>query len=82
MFLVLENKTGLALAPMIGDVRRIDSGNSILNNVLVALVLLSVVAISYFTYSIIEVNGQKVGLYLINAKQKKYPRPRSHHDGT
>jgi peptidoglycan/LPS O-acetylase OafA/YrhL len=73
MFLVLEKKTGLALAPMVGDVRYIDSGNSILNNLLVALVLLSVVAISYFTYSIIEVNGQKVGRYLINAKQKKLP---------
>lgn len=75
MFLVLEKKTGLALAPMIGDIRYIDSGNGILNNLLVALVLLSVVAVSYFTYSFIEVNGQKVGRYLINAKQKKIPAP-------
>jgi peptidoglycan/LPS O-acetylase OafA/YrhL len=73
MFLVLEKKTGLALAPMIGDIRYLDSGNRILNNVLVALVLVSVVAISYVTYSVIEVNGQKIGRYLINAKQKKIP---------
>jgi peptidoglycan/LPS O-acetylase OafA/YrhL len=58
---------------MIGDIRYLDSGNRILNNVLVALVLVSVVAISYVTYSVIEVNGQKVGRYLINAKQKKIP---------
>ncbi|MEB0196333.1 acyltransferase [Pseudomonas sp. 5S4] len=73
VFLVLEKKTGLTLAPMMGDVRYIDSGSILVNNLLVALILLCVIAISYVTYTVIEVNGQKVGRYLITARLKKVP---------
>ncbi|MEB0079645.1 acyltransferase [Pseudomonas sp. CCI3.2] len=73
VFLVLEKRTGLTLAPMMGDVRYIDTGSGLLNNLLVALILLCVVGISYVTYTVIEVNGQKVGRYLINGRLKKIP---------
>jgi len=74
-FLAMEKKTGLPLAPMVRGSRYIDSGNVMMNNLIVVLVLLSVVAISYVTYALIEVNGQKAGRYLIKSRPQNISLP-------
>lgn len=68
LFMVLEKKTGLTLAPVFGDFRYIDSGNRVLNNLIVVLVLLAVIGISFITYHAIEVNGQKLGRRLLGQR--------------
>ena len=68
LFMVLEKKTGLTLAPVFGDFRYIDSGNRVLNNLIVVLVLLAVIGISFITYHMIEVNGQKLGRRLLGQR--------------
>ncbi|CAI3789997.1 hypothetical protein AHFPHNDE_03706 [Pseudomonas sp. MM227] len=65
LFMVLEKKTGLPLAPVFGDFRYLDSGYPWLNNLLVGLVLLAVIGVSFITYHLIEVNGQKLGRRLL-----------------
>lgn len=68
LFIVLEKKTGLPLAPVFGDFRYLDSGYPWLNNLLVSLVLLAVIGISFVTYHLIEVNGQKWGRRLLGQR--------------
>ncbi|KTC39068.1 hypothetical protein AO269_10050 [Pseudomonas putida] len=68
LFMVLEKKTGLPLAPVFGDFRYLDSGYPGLNNLLVGLVLLAVIGISFVTYHLVEVNGQKWGRRLLGQR--------------
>jgi peptidoglycan/LPS O-acetylase OafA/YrhL len=69
-FLILQKYTGVALAPMIDGTRHLDTGNGLLNNVVVVSTLVLVIAISILTHRMIEVRGQKLGKSLISHRAK------------
>jgi peptidoglycan/LPS O-acetylase OafA/YrhL len=59
--LILQKITGFELAPMINGMPYLTSGNEIINNVIVFLILTIVILISNFTYKHIEIKWQKRG---------------------
>jgi peptidoglycan/LPS O-acetylase OafA/YrhL len=67
-FMVLQKKTGLDAAPMIGDIRYLDTGHVWSNNVMVLLILAVVVTISSATYHCIELKGQGLGRQLLRRR--------------
>lgn len=66
-FMVVQKKTGADVAPMLGDIRYLDTGHVWLNNLMVLLILLVVVTISNATYHYVELKGQAFGRQLLNA---------------
>jgi len=71
--MIAQKYSGRELAPLLAGVRYFDSGSVLINNLIVVLVVLMVVAVSAVTYQLIEVNGQRLGRFLINARQPKAP---------
>ncbi|WP_296246639.1 acyltransferase family protein [Pseudomonas sp. UBA4194] len=71
--MIVQKHSGQALAPLFGGVRYFDSGSVPINNLIVALVLLIVVAVSALTYRLIEMNGQRLGRFLLTARAPKTP---------
>jgi len=61
IMIVLQKFTGIELAPLLGRVRYLTSGNEIVNNLVVFLILALVILISQFTYKYIELKWQKEG---------------------
>jgi len=59
--IILQKFTGFELAPMLNEMRYLTSGNEMINNVIVFLILGFVVLISQFTYKHIELKWQKKG---------------------
>ncbi|MBD8706876.1 acyltransferase [Pseudomonas sp. CFBP 13711] len=57
-FMVVQKKTGFAAAPMLDDIRYLDTGHGWLNNLMVLLILAVVVTISSATYHYVELRGQ------------------------
>lgn len=66
--MVVQKKTGFESAPMLGDIRYLDTGHVWLNNLLVLLILTVVVTISHATYHCIELKGQAVGKQLLRRR--------------
>jgi peptidoglycan/LPS O-acetylase OafA/YrhL len=66
VFMIVEKKTGMPFAPMVGSIRFIDAGSALMNNLIVIVALLAVIGVSWFTYTVIEVNGQKMGRHIIS----------------
>lgn len=67
-FMVVQKKTGFEAAPMLGDIRYLDTGHVWLNNLTVLLILTVVVTISSATYHYVELRGQAVGKQLLRRK--------------
>ncbi|MCK9508644.1 MAG: hypothetical protein M0Q54_09410, partial [Pigmentiphaga sp.] len=65
-FNLAQKITGAPLIETIGELKVLDLGSSILNNLSVAFVLILVVIISHFTYTYIELKGQEMGKRIIN----------------
>ncbi|MCK5728253.1 MAG: acyltransferase [Methylococcales bacterium] len=59
--MVLQKLTGLELTTMKGNVRFLTSGNELLNNLLLLLLLSFIVWLSQYTYKYIELKGQQLG---------------------
>ena len=57
--LALQKITGIEVAPLLDRVRYITSGNEMINNLIVLLVLAFVILISQFTHKYIELKWQK-----------------------
>jgi len=66
--MILQKITGMELAPMLRGGRHVTSGNEVINNFLVVLVLAFVILVSKLTYKHIELKWQKKGK-AITAKQ-------------
>lgn len=58
--MILQKITGAEVAPMIGEKRFLDFGNSMINNIVVIIILAIVVYLSSLTYKYIEIKGQKL----------------------
>lgn len=69
-FMVVQKKTGAEVAPMLGDIRYLDTGHVWLNNLMVLLILLVVVSISSATYHYVELKGQGLGRQLLRRRDK------------
>lgn len=67
-FMVVQKKTGAEVAPMLGDIRYLDTGHVWLNNLMVLLILLVVVSISSATYHYVELKGQALGKELLRRR--------------
>lgn len=67
-FMVVQKKTGLEAAPMIGDIRYLDTGHVWSNNVVVLLILAVVVTVSCATYHYVELKGQGLGKQLLRRR--------------
>lgn len=67
-FMVVQKKTGFEAAPMLGDIRYLDTGHVWLNNLLLLLILTVVVTISTATYHYVELRGQSVGRQLVRRR--------------
>lgn len=65
-FMVAAKVLGADIAPMIDGTRYLDTGNTLLNNVIALLVVGLVVLVSMFTYRYIEMTGQALGRTLSN----------------
>ncbi|MCK5925370.1 MAG: acyltransferase, partial [Methylococcales bacterium] len=59
--MVLQKLTGLELTIMKGQVRFLTSGNEMLNNLLLLILLSFIVWLSQYTYKYIELKGQQLG---------------------
>lgn len=70
-FMVGAKVLGVDIAPMIDGTRFLDTGNTLLNNVIALLVVGLVVLVSMFTYRYVEMTGQAMGRALNN---KPLPR--------
>ena len=67
-FMVVQKKTGFDAAPMLGEIRYLDTGHAWLNNLMVLLILAVVVTISSATYRYVELRGQGVGKQLLRRR--------------
>lgn len=67
-FMVVQKKTGFEAAPMLGDIRYLDTGHVWLNDLLLLLILAVVVTISSATYHYVELRGQAVGRQLLRRR--------------
>ena len=67
-FMVVQKKTGFEAAPMLGDIRYLDTGHVWLNNLLLLLILTVVATISSATYHYVELRGQSVGRQLLRRR--------------
>jgi peptidoglycan/LPS O-acetylase OafA/YrhL len=67
-FMVVQKKTGLEAAPMIGDIRYLDTGHAWSNNVMLLLILAVVVTVSSATYHYVELKGQALGKQLLRRR--------------
>ncbi|CAB1276370.1 acyltransferase family protein [Candidatus Nitrosacidococcus tergens] len=63
--IVLAKITGSNIAPMIEDIRYLDFGSSIANNLFIGITVLTVIGCSALTYKYIEVKGQELGRKLL-----------------
>ncbi|MFS2158176.1 acyltransferase family protein [Pseudomonas sp. Pseusp122] len=70
-FMVVQKKTGADVAPMLGDIRYLDTGHVWLNNLMVVVILLVVVTISSATYHYVELKGQALGKQLLRRRAHK-----------
>ncbi len=59
--MVLGKLSGIEMTPMIDEVRYLTSGNHIVNNMIVILILGVVISISNLTYKYVEQKGQALG---------------------
>lgn len=60
-FNVVQKISGASLIKTVGEFRVLDLGSSILNNLVVAFILILVVIASHATYIYIELKGQEIG---------------------
>ncbi|WP_456292629.1 acyltransferase family protein [Pseudomonas sp. AK106] len=67
-FMVVQKKTGFDAAPMLGEIRYLDTGHAWLNNLMVLLILAVVVTISSATYHYVELRGQGAGKQLLRRR--------------
>jgi peptidoglycan/LPS O-acetylase OafA/YrhL len=67
-FMVVQKKTGFEAAPMLDDIRYLDTGHVWMNNVMVLLILAVVVTISTATYHYVELKGQALGKQLLRRR--------------
>lgn len=58
--IIIQKITNTSYAPMIDGIRYVNFGNSYINNIVVLIILLMVIAISNVTYKHIEIYGQKL----------------------
>lgn len=64
--MIFEKILKTKLTIMVGDVRNIDIGNAIFNNMAILFIVIIVILISLLTYKFIEINGQKIGKKFIS----------------
>jgi len=60
-FMVIQKILKMEITPMIDDIRYIDFGNPIFNNIAILITLSIIIFISGFTYKYIEQKGQEIG---------------------
>jgi peptidoglycan/LPS O-acetylase OafA/YrhL len=59
--MIIQKFSGIELTPMINEIRYIDFGNVLYNNIAICVTLGTIIFLENFTFKYIEQKGQKLG---------------------